>query len=167
MDFVGDWGGYETGTLQYAVNGFAVRVHGSQTAITFGRTNDTVFLSLEIWSSPDVETAHKPKAWITDPKEATVEWESQDYQHYSVDIWTYHLRDANHISYKDETRIYDRGTRQLLAIRHTHATLKRLTPDEAKVFLKVPPGLVPRDDVSASKDFSSHGKANGQSTSNP
>ena len=155
VDFVGDWGGYETGTLQDARIGFAVRVPAARNEVTFGRTNDTVFLSVEMWGPPDLESVSKPRAWITDPNEAVVEWESQDYQHYNVDISTYHLRDTGHIGYKDETKIYDRVTRQLLGIRRTHATLKRLTPDEAKAFWKPPPGLVPKDDLSASKDFSS------------
>lgn len=155
VDFVGDWGGYETGTLQDALSGFAERVHAGQEGVTFGRTNDTVFLSLEIWGSPDVEIVRKPKAWITDPEEAIVEFESQDYQEYFVDIYTYQLRDASHIRFKHESKFYDRLTRQLLGIQRTHAIMKRLTPDEAEAFRKSSPGSVLKDHLSASKDFGS------------
>jgi hypothetical protein len=157
VDFVGDWGGYETGTVQDALSGFARRIPAARTAVTFGRTNDTVFLSLEVWAPPDVEIVSKPRAWITDPEEAIVEFESQDYQEYFVDIATYQLHNPGHINYKDDTRIYDRVTRQLLKIQHTHATLKRLTPD-AMASWKPPTGWVPKDDLSASKDFNSSDK---------
>lgn len=157
LDFIGDWGGYETGTFQYAFNGFAVRVPANKTSATFGRTNGTVFLSLQFWGAPDLENVRKPKAWIIDPKKAVVEWEFQDYQHYIVDVTTYQLRSALRISYRDESKIYDRSSRQLLGVRHTHATLKRLTPDEAKSFEEPPPGWVPKGDLSASKNFSSSG----------
>jgi len=42
VDFVGDWGGYETGTVQNALSGFAERVPVGQEGMTFGRTNNTV-----------------------------------------------------------------------------------------------------------------------------
>jgi hypothetical protein len=155
LDFVGEWGGYTHSVIHSVVPGHLSGKNPDRVSIIFGRSADTVFITSELYSSPNQRLLGEPVARVANPGEALIEYESEDAElHYGY-THSFGLLASGRIAYRERVFVYERRTNHLVGFVEQRATLKRLlTADEQILFARPSLDQVPWREVSSSRDFS-------------
>jgi hypothetical protein len=123
-------------------------------SVVFGRQGDTVFMTTELYSSPNQKIVHHPKARITSPRLAVVQYESADNDLYYICSHRFSLNDASSINYRSTVDVYGLNSHKLMGVVTERSTLKRLlTPSEQLEFAQPGRNQIPRAYISASSSF--------------
>jgi hypothetical protein len=152
-DFVGYWGGY----VHSSIESISAGLTGSgpdRLSVVFGRQGDTVFMSSELYSSPNQRIVQRPKARILSPRVATIEYESADPDFIYICHHTFRLNHESTINYQATIGIYRQNSRKLMGVVIQRATLRRFrTARDQLRFARPGRDLVPRAEVSARSEI--------------
>jgi hypothetical protein len=152
-DFMGYWGGYTHSSIQ-SFSPDLIGTSPDRVSVVFGRRDETVFMSSELYSSPTQKIVHRPKVTISSPWLAIVKYESADNDLYYTCTHRFQLRRTSIISYESKTDVYSLNSHRLMAIVTQRATLKRLWTTRDQLEFARPSRLqVPRADISASANL--------------
>ena len=125
-DFVGYWGGYVHSSIQ-RLSPDLVGVGPDRVSVVFGRHDDNVFLASQLYSSPKQHIVHQPKTIISNPRLATIKYESADSKLYYVCSHRFVMVNAFTISYRATIQVFDLKSRRALGVVTQIARLKRLS----------------------------------------
>ena len=117
LDFVGYWGG-------------SVRCSGSLSShvgVVFGRRDNHVFFSSELYSPVGQHLIQKPRVKMVGAREVFIEYESEDHQVNYKYSHQFRLLDSGRIAYDETVRLYDRYGHHFLELDEQHSMLTRLT----------------------------------------
>lgn len=152
-DFVGYWGGYIHSSIQ-RFNPNLIGKSPDRVSVIFGRDGNTIFMTGELYSSPQQKFAHRPAARVVRARTAIVEYQSSDRELYYSYRHRFELNGPDTISYRSRVDVYDRSSRTLVGIVNGRATLKRLrTPREQREFARPSRLEVPRADIWATAEL--------------
>ena len=154
-DFLGYWGGYTHSSIQ----SFSPDLIGSspdRVSVVFGRRDDMVFVTSELYSSPTQRIVHRPKVTISSPRLAIIKYDSVDNDLYYICTHRFQLRRTAIISYDSRIAVYSVNGHRLMAIVTQQAALKRLwTPRDQLEFARPSRLQVPRAEISATATLAS------------
>jgi hypothetical protein len=154
LDFVGNWGAYTHSTVYSVVPGALVAKGPDRISVTFGYQGGTVFVASELYTAPNQQIIGRPRAWMSDSTEASIEYEARDRELYYVYLHRFTLLSSGKISYAEKVDIYERRTHSWVGLATQHALLEQLTTlDQRRKFARPSPFEVSKGEVSAGKSF--------------
>lgn len=125
-------------------------------SVVFGRRDDMVFVTSELYSSPTQRIVHRPKVTISSPRLAIIKYDSVDNDLYYICTHRFQLRRTAIISYDSRIAVYSVNGHRLMAIVTQQAALKRLwTPRDQLEFARPSRLQVPRAEISATATLAS------------
>src|ERR1700693_5311718 len=108
LDFVGYWGGYVHSTISSVIPGALTGANPDRASIIFGRAGDTVFISSQLYSSPTQRLIGRPRARISDPQEAVIQYRSEDSElEYKYECH-FRLLESGQMSFRNRVVVYGR-----------------------------------------------------------
>ena len=157
-DFVGVWGAYTHSTVYSVAPGALVAKGPDRISVTFGREADTIFVASELYTAPDQRIIRRPRARMSDSKEALIEYEARDAELYYVYKHRFKLLGSGKIAYSENVDIYARRSHNWVGSAKQHALLKQLTtPDQRRRFARPSPFEISSGEALADKSFASPG----------
>jgi hypothetical protein len=155
LDFVGYWGGYIHSSIQ-RFNPDLIGTSPDRISVIFGRQGDTVFMTSDLYTSPNQKIVHRPTARIVAARTVTIEYGSADKDLYYVCHDRFQLKTTTTMDYKGTIEVYDLNNGKLMSVVTQSAVLKQLpTAREQLHFARPGIGRIPRAEVSAKELFSS------------
>ena len=154
LDFVGIWGGYIRSEIRSLQPGLLTGENPDRASIVFGNENGTVFVAGRLYSSPRQKIAGKPRARIVNPREAIVQYQSDDAElHYSY-TYRFNVLDVGRIAYRSSIEVSSRESGKAVGTVIQHGILRRLlTVDEQRRFERPSFHQVAKSEISAQAAF--------------
>jgi hypothetical protein len=158
LDFVGYWGGYLHSTMFSVVPGALTGKNPDRASIVFGRTGDTVFIASELYGSPTQRLLGRPSARISNPREAVIQYRSEDSElEYRYECH-FRLLESGRMSFRNRVFVYGRRSCKRVGTVKQEGMLSRLlTLDEQRTFARPSHHEVPKSEILTRKNFSAFG----------
>ena len=154
-DFVGYWGGYIHSSIQ-RLSPDLVGTSPERVSVIFGRQGNTMFMTSELYTSPNQKIVRQPKARMVAARTVIIDYESADKTLYYICRDRFQLKDSSSMSYQGTIDVYGLNSHRRMGVVTQSAVLKRLlTPREQLQFARPGRNRVPRVDVSAREHFGS------------
>jgi len=158
LDFVGYWGGYTHSTIFSVVPGEMTGENPDRASIVFGRTGDTVFIATELYTSAGQRLIDRPSARISNPREAVIQYRSEDSELEYENESHFRLLESGRMSFRNRVIVYSRRSREPVGTVKQQGMLSRLlTLDEQRAFARPSPHEVPKSEILTRKNFSAFG----------
>jgi hypothetical protein len=114
LDFVGYWGGYTHSTIYSVIPGALTGENPDRASIVFGRAGDTVFIASELYNSPTQRLIGRPSARISNPREAVIQYRSEDSElEYKYECH-FRLLESSKMTFRNRGLVYRRSGRELV-----------------------------------------------------
>jgi len=154
LDFVGVWGAYTHTTVYSGTLGALAAKGPDRISVVFARQGDTVVVASELYTPPNQRIIGRPRARMSSPTEALIEYKAKDPKLYYVYLHRFKLLGSGKIAYSGKVDMYDRRTHAWVGMATQHALLKQLTTlDERRKFAIPSPLEVSSGEVSADRSF--------------
>ena len=165
LDFVGYWGGYVHSTIFSVIPGALTGANPDRASIVFGRAGDTVFISSQLYSSPTQRLIGRPSARISNPREAVIQYWSEDSElEYKSECHS-RLLESGRMSFRTRVFVYDKRRRKLVGTVRQEGMLRQLlTLDEQRTFARPSHYEVPKSEILTTKNFSAFGSGREENT---
>jgi hypothetical protein len=158
LDFVGYWGGYVHSTIFSVIPGALTGANPDRASIVFGRAGDTVFISSQLYSSPTQRLIGRPSARISNPREAVIQYWSEDSELEYKSECHFRLQESGGMSFRNRVFVYGKRRRKLVGtVRQEGMLSQLLTLDEQRAFARPSHHEVPKSEILTTKNFSAFG----------
>jgi len=135
-------------------NGLSRDDHGA----SFGRAGDTVFIASELYSSPTQRLIGRPSARISNPREAVIQYRSEDIElEYKYECH-FRLLESGKMSFRNRVVVAGKRSRKLVGtVKQEGMLIRLLTSDEQRAFARPSRHEVPKSEILTRKNFSAFG----------
>ena len=144
LDFVGCWGGSVRSSESL------IGEDSGHVGVVFGRRGEQVFFASKLYTPAGQHMIGKPLVRMAGPREALVEYQSEDDQVEYQYSHRFRLLNSGKIAYKETVRLYERQGHHFLGVAEQHSLLRRFTNiEEWRSVVRPGPDDVREGDISA------------------